>query len=168
MTLGAASRNLPAMAAGSLVLAVVSFICVVLGVVFAPLPGIGAVFAFGAPALAVAGIVLGGKAMSREKQRGGASGVGQAGVIASTIALVPGLLTAMTCGVCNALCATGEVSTQRHFNVQFGTPQQQQQQQQQGAGAAGNGGAQQAPDAPADPGAPPPAFPPPPIAPKTP
>jgi hypothetical protein len=157
------------MAAGSLVLAVVSFVCMVLGVVFAPLPGIGAVFAFGAPALAITGIVLGGKAMSRNKQRGEVSGVGQAGVIASTIALVPALLTAMTCGVCNAFCATGEFSTQRHFNVQLGTPQQPQQP---GAGTAGSGAAAGPqtpdPDKARDPGAPPPAFPPPPIAPKAP
>jgi hypothetical protein len=156
------------MAAGSLVLAVVSFICIVLGVVFAPLPGIGAVFAFGAPALAITGIVLGGKAMSRDKQRGAVSGLGQAGVIASTIALVPALLTALTCGVCNALCAGGDFQTQRHFNVQFGSPQQGGQGRA-GSGGAGNGGQQPpAPDKPAEPGAPPPPFPPPPIAPKTP
>jgi hypothetical protein len=166
LTLGAASRNLPAMAAGSLVLALVSFVCIVFGVLLSAVPGLGAVFAFGAPALAIAGIVLGGKAMSRPKQQGAVSGVGQAGVIASTIALVPALITAMTCGVCSAFCADGGFQTQRRFNVQFGTPQQQQHP---GSGAAGSGAAQpQRPDTPADPGAPPPAFPPPPIAPKTP
>jgi hypothetical protein len=167
LTLGRVRRNLPAMAAGSLALAVVSFVCIVLGVVLAPMPGVGALFAFGAPALALAGIVIGGKAMSRDKQRGASPGFAQAGVFASTIAFVPALLTAMTCGVCNALCAGGEFSAQRHFDVQFGNAQPPS------AGAAGAGSAEpppppaqsQKPDAP---GTPPPAFPPPPIAPKSP
>jgi hypothetical protein len=154
------------MAAGSLALAAVSFVCIVLGVLFAPLPGVGAVFAFGAPALALAGIILGGKAMSRDKQLGQPSGLAQAGVIASTIAMVPALLTAMTCGVCNAFCASGDFQVQRHFDVQVGGSQPGSS----GSGAAGSGGAPPpaAPEKPSEPGTPPPPFPPPPIAPKTP
>jgi hypothetical protein len=132
------------MAPLSIVLGVLSLVCVALGVLLTPVPVLGALFAFAAPALAIAGIVVGGIAMSRARRAlegpampGGntvvlpaegaqvpararqASGGAQAGVIVSALALVPALLTALTCGVCNALCSNG-VQLQR--SVQFGVP----------------------------------------------
>jgi hypothetical protein len=94
---------------GALLLAVAAFLCTGLGVLFTPIPGVGAAFAFGAPVLAVIGVVLGGRAVTANKQRGETGGVAQAAVIASGLAFVPAMITALTCGACNALCATGQI-----------------------------------------------------------
>jgi len=134
------------MAALSIVLGVLSLACVALGVLFTPVPLMGAAFSFGAPALAIAGIVVGGIAMSRAKRsvalaapqglpnagpsapaqapNPGSSGVALTGVIVSALALLPALLTALTCGVCNAVFSTGQFQTQRNFqfNLQRGFP----------------------------------------------
>jgi hypothetical protein len=160
------------MAAGSIALSVLSFACMVAGVLTTPIPGVGAAFSFGAVALAVGGVVMGGKAMSRAKQQGAGAGVAQAGVILSALALAPALMTAMTCGVCNAFCANGRLETQRSFNVHFGQPLPEPP----GDGGTGTDDAQRGapspheapPSAPPDKDAPPPVFPPPPIAPKAP
>lgn len=122
------------MAWGALSLAIVSFLFIGLGVVFTPVPGVGAVFAFAAPVLALAGIILGGRAVSRSKAAavpspGGAavapsgegSGLALAAVIASALAFVPAVITALTCGACNALCATGGIQTHQRFNTGTGT-----------------------------------------------
>jgi len=117
---------MPPMAWGALSLAIVSFLFIGLGVLFTPVPGVGAVFSFGAPLLALAGIILGGRAVTKSKAAvsagpGGAmavpaaggegSGLALAAVIASAIAFVPAVITALTCGACNALCATGSIQT---------------------------------------------------------
>jgi hypothetical protein len=104
---------------GALLLAFGAFVCTVFGVLLTPVPVVGAVFAFGAPVLAIAGIVVGGKAVTASKQRGGGERLALAGVIVSAIALVPALITALTCGTCNALCATGGV---KHNVYSFGKP----------------------------------------------
>ena len=119
------------MAWGALSLAIASFVCIALGVLFTPVPGLGALFSFGAPALALAGIILGGRAVSQSKAAapavaaggpvpapGETSGLALAAVIVSALAFVPAVITALTCGACNALCAAGEVTT-RH-NIQTG------------------------------------------------
>ena len=137
----------------------------------------GAAFSFGAVVLALAGVIIGGKAMSQAKQRGATAGVAQAGVIVSGLALAPALLTAMTCGVCNVFCTNGRIETQRTFNVHFGQPFPEPP----GDGGTGTDDAQRGAPAPHEaetapgnsgkPGnedAPPPVFPPPPIAPKSP
>jgi hypothetical protein len=120
---------MPPMAWGALSLAIASFLCIGLGVLFTPVPGLGAVFSFGAPVLALVGIILGGRAVSRSKAvpaaAGGApvpapaesSGLALAAVIASALAFVPAVITALTCGACNALCAAGEVSTRHSFKT---------------------------------------------------
>jgi hypothetical protein len=94
---------------------------------------IGAIFAFGAPALALAGVITGGMAMSRAKRAGQSHDLALAGVIASGLCFVPALITALTCGVCNALCSTGHIETRRdfRFGVQTGS-----------AGASAPGGGQ--------------------------
>jgi hypothetical protein len=125
---------MPPMAWGALSLAIVSFLFIGLGVLFTPVPGVGAVFSFGAPLLALAGIILGGRAVTKSKTAvpagpGGAlavpgggegSGLALAAVIASAIAFVPAVITALTCGACNALCATGSIQTQG-FSTGSGT-----------------------------------------------
>lgn len=157
------------MAGWSIALGVLSLACVGLGVVLTPIPVVGALFAFAAPALAIAGIITGGIAMARAKRAAvvapvaapppaaapslaepavlpseaaaspleapaphpltpvprptatavtpPSSGAALTGVIISSVALLPALLTALTCGVCNALCATGQMQT--HRNLQF-------------------------------------------------
>lgn len=123
--------TMPPMAWGALSLAIASFVCIGLGVLFTPVPGLGALFSFGAPVLALAGIILGGRAVTRSKAAaatgsGGAaampapveaSGLALAAVIASALAFVPAMITALTCGACNALCATGEIHTSRQFGT---------------------------------------------------
>jgi hypothetical protein len=176
--------NLPPMPALSTVLGVLSLVCIALGVLTTPIPVLGALFSFCAPALAIAGIIVGGLAMSRAKQaarrrapaqsdagEAAAPGLpeesrnsGRTGVIISAVALLPALLTAMTCGVCNALCSTGQIRTQRdfQFNVQRGPIDARPD-----AGPRPDAGRPDAPvpsDAarPSD-EAPPPVFPPPPL-----
>jgi hypothetical protein len=166
------------MAVGSIVLAALSFVSIGLGVLATPVPVIGAIFAFGAPTLALAGVITGGMAMSRAKRAGESRDLALAGVVACALLFVPALITALTCGVCNALCSTGQFETRRdfRFGVQPGNPPAPAA----GAGHAGSG----APHAPAPPppparrdgapgsgpdhDAPPPAFPAPPIRPPPP
>jgi len=123
---------MPPMAWGALSLAIVSFLFIGLGVLFTPVPGVGALFSFSAPLLALAGIILGGRAVSKSKAAapagagavvmpggGEGSGLALAAVIASALAFVPAMITALTCGACNALCATG--SFQTHQRIGSGT-----------------------------------------------
>jgi hypothetical protein len=128
---------MPPMAWGALSLAIVSFVFIGLGVLFTPIPGVGAFFSFAAPLLALAGIILGGRAVTKSKAAvsagpgGGAmavpaggeagSGLALAAVIASALAFVPAVLTALTCGACNALCATGSFQTHQNFGTGTGT-----------------------------------------------
>lgn len=115
---------MPPMAWGALSLAIVSFLFIGLGVLFTPVPGVGAAFAFTAPLLALGGIILGGRAVTQSKAAapsGQGSGLALAAVIASALAFVPAVITALTCGACNALCASGKFQTQQHWNTSTGT-----------------------------------------------
>jgi hypothetical protein len=158
------------MAALSILLGVLSLACVALGVLTTPIPVLGAMFSFAAPLLAIAGIVVGGLAMSRSQQAGQPAApaetapaaapvrrVGLPGVIVSAVALLPALLTAMTCGVCNALCSTGQIQTRRDFkfDIQPVPPPASTPQDTPDAGGE-----------PGNPDAPPPVFPPPPLDPR--
>jgi hypothetical protein len=144
------------MAVTSIALAALALLFIPLGVVLAPLPWVGGVFAFGAPALALASVIAGGVAMSRAKRAGAATGAALAGVITGALAFLPALLTALTCGVCNALVTAGKFEAHRDFNVSV---------RQGYPSAPSDAGREPAePTAPPpSPGAPPPAFPPPPI-----
>lgn len=113
------------MGAGSLVMAALSLVCVGLSVVTTLwAPTAAAAFSFGAPALALAGVVSGGMAMSRAKREKRSGDVGLAGAILSGLCLVPALITALTCGVCNALFSNGKVETHKSFDfrIQRGQP----------------------------------------------
>jgi hypothetical protein len=154
---------------GALLLAVAAFLCTGLGVLLTPVPGVGAAFAFGAPVLAIIGVVLGGRAVTANKQRGETGGVAQAAVIASALAFVPATITALTCGACNALCATGQIKT---GTFQTGFPGGPLDPRGKPSGASGTGSSAKVPDWPGDTvqGAPdagstPSALPPPPLAP---
>jgi hypothetical protein len=161
------------MGVGSLVMAALSLLCIGLSVVttlWAPVAA--AAFSFGAPALALAGVVTGGMAMSRAKREKRSGDVGLAGAIVSGVCFVPALVTALTCGVCNALFSQGHVETHKTFN--FGVqsqPQQAPDRPQPGAPNPPPFPGQPAEPAPAQPDAPPgspqpdapPTLPPPPL-----
>jgi hypothetical protein len=103
------------MAIVSILLSVVALICTAVGFFTTPIPVLGTVFSFGAAAIALGGIILGGRAITRAKQAGQPSDTGRIAVVLNVIALVPALLVALTCGVCNALFSTGNVQVQRDF-----------------------------------------------------
>ena len=107
------------MALASILVAIAAFACTAIGFVTTLVPGVGAVFSFLAPTLAIAACVLGGVAMSRAKRLGEKTDLARAGVILSVVAFVPGLLVAVFCGTCNALYSSGQVQMQK--NVRFGT-----------------------------------------------
>jgi len=93
------------MALLAVLLAFVAFVGLGLGLVFTLMPVWGLVFSFGAPVVALLGIVLGGLAMSAANKRGESSGFALASVIMNVLAFLPALVVAMTCGLCNA-CVT--------------------------------------------------------------
>jgi hypothetical protein len=90
----------------SLLFAIGAFI-----VSFVPVVGafVGAFLAFAAPALALVGIVLGGVALSRARNEGGETGMATAGLVVSIVAFIPGFLVAISCGVCNSVCAAAQL-----------------------------------------------------------
>lgn len=104
----------------SILAAALAVVLAGIGVLTTPIPKLGLIFAFGGPAVAVAGIMLGGSAMSRAKRAGQTSETGRLGAILSAIAFVPSVLVALTCGVCNAFFSTGDL--QVHKDFRFGVP----------------------------------------------
>lgn len=104
----------------SILLSGLAIVCAGIGVLTTPFPVLGLIFAFGAPALAVAGVMLGGSAMSKAKRVGQTDETAKIGVILNAIAFVPSLLVALTCGVCNALFSSGNMQVQR--DIRFGSP----------------------------------------------
>jgi hypothetical protein len=107
------------MALVSILLAVVAFVCTLLGFVTTPIPVIGLLFSFGAAAVALGGAMLGGKAISTAKRANLPTDAARIAVVLNVIAFVPALLVALTCGVCNALFSAGNVQTQRGIDFNF-------------------------------------------------
>jgi len=108
------------MALVSILLAVVAFGCTVIGFLTTPIPVVGVVFSFGAAAIALAGIMLGGRATSAAKSRGLPMDAARIAVGLNVLAFVPALLVAFTCGVCNAIVSTGNVHVQKGVDFGFG------------------------------------------------
>lgn len=166
------------MGVGSIVLGIAAFLFMFGGFLTSVIPVVGTLLSFAAPLLAIAGIVTGGLGLSRAKRDGEPTGTPTAGLIVSIVALIPALLVAVTCGLCNACFTAGMMSPQQQ-NQQWwldggqspfgpglqpspssplgpqqpGQPQPGQPQPGQQQPGAGQGA----------PGAPPPAFPPPPL-----
>jgi hypothetical protein len=109
------------MALVSILLSVVALLCTAIGFFTTPIPVLGTVFSFGAAAIALLGVVLGGRAVSAAKRQGRTNDTARIGVISNALALVPALLVALTCGVCNALFSSGNVQVQRDFQFNGGT-----------------------------------------------
>lgn len=108
------------MALVSILLSVVALLCTAIGFFTTPIPVLGTLFSFGAAALALLGVVLGGRAVSAAKRQGTANDTARIGVVLNALALVPALLVALTCGVCNALFSSGNVQLQRDFQFNMG------------------------------------------------
>jgi len=158
-----ARRNLPPVAFASIALAVLAFISMGLGFLTTPLPMLGALFSFAAPALALAGLIAGRVATARAKDAGQSTATASVGSLLSGLCLLPALMTAMTCGLCNAMLSTGKFET--HRSVQWSTQSTGRSGAPQSAPGTQPAAPPTAPLPPSAPGAPPPAFPPPPIAP---
>lgn len=100
------ARDGSVMAIASIVLGMGAFLCMIVGFFTTGVPVVGALFSFGGPVLALAGIVTGGVAMSRSKQESGdSSGAAIAGLVVSIVGFFLSLIVALTCGLCNA-CLT--------------------------------------------------------------
>lgn len=149
------------MALISILLSVVALLCTAIGFFTTPIPVLGTLFSFGAAAIAILGVVLGGRAVSAAKRQGTTNDTARIGVVLNALALVPALLVALTCGVCNALFSSGNVQVQRDFQFNMGAgdpdagptalpPPQQAEPAEPGA----------PPGAPAQPVTPPPGAPP--------
>jgi hypothetical protein len=108
------------MTAASIVLSVAAFVCLGIGFLTTPIPVVGTVFSFAAPALALAGIAVGGVALSRAKRAGQPGDGAVVGIVLNVVAFLPALLVAMTCGVCNALFSAGGVQVRRDFDLRMG------------------------------------------------
>ena len=92
------------MGLGAILLGVFSFVCMFGGAALTPIPFVGTMLSFLSPVLAIAGIVLGGVAMSRAQREGEQDGLAIAGLVVNVVAFVPAMLVALTCGLCNTLC----------------------------------------------------------------
>jgi hypothetical protein len=155
------------MALVSILLSVVALLCTAIGFFTTPIPVLGTLFSFGAAALAILGVVLGGRAVSAAKRQGTTNDTARIGVVLNALALVPALLVALTCGVCNALFSSGNVQLQRDFQFNMGAgdpdagpnalpPPQHAPPAEPGAPPTPD----QPPGTPAQPGTPPPGAPP--------
>lgn len=103
---------------GSLILGIVSLICMVAGIVFSFVPYVGAIVSFLGPVLGLAGIITGGVAMSRAKNESGETdGLAIAGLVISAVGFILSLLVALTCGMCNA-CASSSMQNGGRVNGQ--------------------------------------------------
>lgn len=96
------------MGVASIVVGIAAFLFVFGGFITSVIPFLGTLLSFGAPLLAIAGIVMGGLALSRAKRDGDRTGAPTAGLIINIVALIPALVIALTCGLCNA-CVTASV-----------------------------------------------------------
>jgi hypothetical protein len=105
----------------ALLLAIACFVFTGLGVVLAIVPVVGAVFAFGAPALALLGVILGGLDLSQRKREGKPREAAMVGTVLSALGFFPALITALTCGVCNALVSAGPIEMRRGVSFQVGS-----------------------------------------------
>ena len=107
------------MALASVLLSLAAVACTVLGIVAVIVPVLGSVLSYAAPVLALSGVVLGGVAISRARQaRQESSGLALSGVILNTLAFIPALLGALTCGVCNTVLTGAARNGQSNFSYQ--------------------------------------------------
>lgn len=155
------------MAGMSIALGIGAFLMMFGGFVLSFIPFVGTILSFGAPVMALAGIVTGAVARSRASQIGEPDGAATAGLIVSVIAFIPALLVAVTCGLCNACMSAAVLDPNaRRGRVWTTFPDGGAgwvRSRPQTLGPADAGREPAAPVPPTDPTAPPPALPPPPL-----
>lgn len=147
------------MGVASIVLGILALLFAMGGFLVSFIPVIGSfpgvILSFGAPVLALMGIVVGGVGMSRAREEGTEAGSATAGLIVSIIAFFPAFLVAITCGVCNTMCASAALTA----------PHDQSGQQDPwwlyDAGPGASPGLGATPPGTTPPGTTPPAYPPP-------
>jgi len=158
------------MGIGSIIVGIASFLFMFGGFLLSWVPYLGVVMSFGAPLLALAGIVVGGIGLSRAKRDGEPTGTATAGIIINSVSLIPAVLIALTCGMCNACMTAGVMNPQNddRWWLDGGAPTFPVDPGQQPGALpfAVDAGAGVFP--PAVPGAPPPVWPPPPLGPGSP
>ncbi len=101
------------MGVGSIIVGIAAFLFMFGGFLTSVIPFLGTLLSFGAPMLALAGIVMGGLALSRAKRDGEPTGAPTAGLILNIVALIPALVVALTCGLCNACISAGVMNPQQ-------------------------------------------------------
>ncbi|MGB0679881.1 MAG: hypothetical protein ACPGUV_09490 [Polyangiales bacterium] len=106
------------MALISLALSAAALLCMLLGLVFALVPWLGAVLSFLAPALALGAVVCAGLALAgRPAEQSG--GFAAFALVCSVLALIPSLLFAFTCGMCSACLSAASESKDGQWSWQW-------------------------------------------------
>ncbi|MFK7985410.1 MAG: hypothetical protein AB8I08_05220 [Sandaracinaceae bacterium] len=149
------------MGIASIVLGILAVMFAAGGFLISFVPSVGAIpgalLTLTAPLLALIGIVLGGVGLSRAKSEGTETGLPTAGLIVSVIAFFPAFLVAITCGLCDMMCASAmlDAPSRSSSGDTNGTPYWMQDA---GFGATSPGLGQPPPPPvyPTDPNAPPP------------
>ena len=107
-----------AMGLGSLILGIFAFLCMFAGAVLVWVPFLGTMLSFLSPILAIAGVILGGVALSRAREgQGESEGLAIGGLVVNVIAFIPAMLIALTCGLCNTLCTSAFVTPDGQTSV---------------------------------------------------
>ncbi|MFW5926108.1 MAG: hypothetical protein ACOCV4_08065, partial [Myxococcota bacterium] len=95
------------MGALSIVVGVIALVLMLVGMALAVVPVAGTIASFAAPVVALAGIVIGGLAVSRARRDGMTTGVPMTGIVVNALLFVPAVVFALTCGMCNACLTAG-------------------------------------------------------------
>ena len=107
-----------AMGLGSLILGIFAFLCMFAGMVLVWVPFLGTMLSFLSPILSIAGVILGGVALSRSREgQGESEGLAIGGLVVNVIAFIPAMLIALTCGLCNTLCTSAFVTPDGQTSV---------------------------------------------------
>ena len=72
------------------------------GILFSVIPYLGAMLSFGSPLVALIAIIVGGLGLKQAKEQNASTGAATAGIIVGVVSLIPGIIVALTCGLCNA------------------------------------------------------------------
>ena len=98
------------MGPGSIILGVIAFVCMLGGIFLTLVPVLGSLMSFGAPALALTGLIVGGLGYSQARRAQAPGGAAVAGMVISGTVFVLSLAFALVCGTCNACLTVGATS----------------------------------------------------------
>jgi hypothetical protein len=108
------------MAIASILLALLAFVCTVVGVLTTPIPMLGLGFSFAGMLAALGGAFLAGRVMSAAKRASKSTDVGCIAVVMNLMALIPAAVVTLTCGVCNYVVSTGDLHVQPNLDFRIG------------------------------------------------